>query len=242
MPLAKDVYLGAIERDGQLLISAGERNLGAVIPACPGWTVQTVLMHLGRVYESVTEHVRSGATEMIRHANTSSPDGFELVEWFRQTHGSLLDALRAAEPDQPVWTSSDDKTVGYYLRRMAHETAMHRYDAEAASGPAVPFDGDLAADGIAEFYETLLPVVIGRKPLTLPAGSLHLHRSDGEGEWMVKAVDGAVALTNEHGKGDAAVRGPASDLFVFVWHRGMPDTLQIFGDEAVARAWSALAP
>ena len=242
MPLAKDVYLGAIEREGQLLVIAGERNLGAVIPACPGWTVQTVLMHLARVYRSVAEHVSTGATEMIRHTNTPAPDGFELVDSFRQAHASMLDALRAADPDQPVWTSAVDKTVGYYLRRMAHETAMHRYDAQAATGPAVPFDGDLAADGIAEFYETVMPLVTrsGQKPL--PSGSLHLHRSDGEGEWMLEVVDGAVAVTHEHGKGDAAVRGPASDLFVFVWHRGMPDTLQIFGDEAVARAWSALAP
>ena len=59
---------------------------------------------------------------------------------------------------------------------------------------------------------------------------------------MVKAVDGTIAVTHEHGKGDAAVRGSASDLFVFAWHRGMPDTLQFFGDEAVARAWAALAP
>ena len=59
---------------------------------------------------------------------------------------------------------------------------------------------------------------------------------------MIKAVDGTIVLTHEHGKGDAAVRGSASDLFVFAWHRGMPDTLQIFGDEAVARAWAALAP
>lgn len=242
MPLAKDVYLGAIEREGQLLTSAGERSLGAVIPACPGWTVQTVLMHLGGVYRWIAEQVMSGATEMVRRTNSPSPDGFEIVEWFRESHASLLDALKQTEPDQPAWTSSDDKTVGYYLRRMAHETAMHRYDAEAATGPAVPFDGDLASDGIAELYEVLLPMVIGRKPITLPTGSLHLHRSDGEGEWMVQGVDGAVALTHEHGKGDAAVRGPASDLFVFVWHRGMPDTLQIFGDESVARAWSALAP
>ena len=67
----------------------------------------------------------------------------------------------------------------------------------------------------------------------MPSGSLHLHRSDGEGEWMVKAVDGEVVVTHEHGKGDAGRARHRADLFVFAWHRGMPDTLQIFGDEAV---------
>jgi uncharacterized protein (TIGR03083 family) len=242
MPLDKDVYLGAIEREGQLLLNAAGGNLGGIIPACPGWTVQTVLVHLGRVYRSVSEHVTTGAIEMIRFTKTPSPDSFEVVGWFRESQAMLLDALRNADPSQPVWTWSDDRTAGFYQRRMAHETAMHRYDAEASTGTAKGFDGDLAADGIAELYEVVMPFNLSRREITLPSGSLHLHRADGEGEWMVKAVDGAVTVTPEHGKGDAAVRGPASDLFVFAWHRGMPTSLQIFGDEAVARAWAALAP
>ena len=242
MPLDRDIYLGAIEREGQLLLKAADGNLGGIIPACPGWTVQTVLVHLGRIYRSVAEHVASRSTEMIRFEKTPSPDSFEVINWFRESQGLLLDALRNADPSDPAWTWSDDKTAGFYQRRMAHESAMHRYDAEAASGTPAAFDGDIAADGIAEFYEIVMPFNLARRDVTLPSGSLHLHRADGEGEWMINAVDGAVAVTHEHGKGDAAVRGPASDLFVFAWHRGMPDTLQIFGDEAVARAWAALAP
>ncbi|HUP75636.1 MAG TPA: maleylpyruvate isomerase family mycothiol-dependent enzyme [Acidimicrobiales bacterium] len=242
MPLDKDVYLGAIEQEGQLLLAAADGNLGGIIPACPGWTVQTVLVHVARVYRSVAEHVATGATDMIRYAKTPSPDSFEVVSWVRESQAMVLDALGNADPAQPVWTWSDDKTAGFYQRRMAHETAMHRYDVEAATGTPTPFDGDIATDGIAEFYEVVMPFNLARREVTLPSGSLHLHRSDGEGEWMITAVDGAVAVTNEHGKGDAAVRGPASDLFVFAWHRGMPATLQIFGDEAVARAWAALAP
>ena len=242
MPLDKDVYLGAIEREGQLLAKAAERSLGAVVLACPGWTVQTILVHLGRVYRSVTEHVVARATEMIPFTKTPSPDSFDVVSWYRAGLDALLEALREVDPDEPVWAWSDNATAGFYLRRMAHESAVHRYDAEAATGAPGPFDGDLAADGIAELYESVMPFGLARGQVTLPAGSLHLHRADGEGEWMIKAVDGAIVLTNEHGKGDAAVRGPASDLFVFVWHRGMPASLQIFGDEAVARAWAALAP
>jgi uncharacterized protein (TIGR03083 family) len=242
MPLDRDIYLGTIEREGQLLASAGERGLGAIVIACPGWTVQTVLVHVGRVYRSVTEHVAARAAEMIPFHKTPSPDSFDVVSWFREGLDEMLKALRDIDPAEPVWSFSDDKTAGFYFRRMAHETAMHRYDAEQATGTPTPFDGDLAADGIAEFYESVLPSGLERRKVTLPSGSLHLHRTDGDGEWMLKAVDGAISLTHEHGKGDAAVRGVASDLFIFAWHRGMPHDLQIFGDEAVARAWSALAP
>ena len=242
MPLDRDVYLGAIEQDTQLLLNAADANLGGIILACPGWTVQTVLVHLARLYRSVAEHVTTGATEMIRFTKTPSPDSFEVVSWFRESQAMVLDALGKADPSQPVWTWSDDKTVGFYQRRMAHETAMHRYDVEASAGTPTPFDGEIAADGIAELYEVVMPFNLARREVSLPAGSLHLHRADGEGEWMIKGVDGAIVVTHEHGQGDAAVRGTGSDLFVFAWHRAMPDTLQIFGDEAVARAWAALAP
>ena len=76
----------------------------------------------------------------------------------------------------------------------------------------------------------------------LPAGSLHLHRTDGPGEWLVQSVDGAVVATQEHARGDAAVRGSASDLFRFVWNRGAGSTVEVLGDPAVADEWAALAP
>jgi hypothetical protein len=58
---------------------------------------------------------------------------------------------------------------------------------------------------------------------------------------LVADSNGELRVTHEHGKGDAAVRGPASELLLWVWGRPTHD-LQIFGDEAVAAAWRALAP
>ena len=74
-----------------------------------------------------------------------------------------------------------------------------------------------------------------------PEGSLHLHRTDGDGEWMVRTVDGVLQVTREHGKGDVAVRGTASDLNLFMWNRLRPG-LEYFGDTAVVEAWAAIAP
>src|SRR5688572_17018969 len=104
MPLDKDVYIGAIERDGQLLAEAADRGLGAIVLACPGWTVQTILVHLGRVYRSVTEHIVTRATEVIPFEKTPSPDSFEVVAWFREGHKGLLEAMRGVDPDEAIWT------------------------------------------------------------------------------------------------------------------------------------------
>jgi hypothetical protein len=116
------------------------------------------------------------------------------------------------------------------------EAAVHRWDIEAAAGvPSGPsaIDGVAAADSIDELLAVTLPWgVRADKPLS---GSVHLHCtdvSDGTGEWLV-AADGRV--TAEHAKGDAALRGTASDLLLAIFKRIGTETLDIVGDEAVAR-------
>jgi uncharacterized protein (TIGR03083 family) len=242
-PITKAAYIASVERDGAALVAAGHAGLDASVAACPGWTVGTVLGHLGRVYRSVSLHIERRATAVIPSSEIPKPpSGDELHDWYATGLDRVLGALRSIEPDEYVWSWSTEQNGGFYHRRMAHETAVHRWDAQAAHGAAQPFDSDLAADGVDELYRAMLATPARGPIANLPSGSLHLHRTDGVGEWTVRNVDGAVVTTIEHGKGDAAVRGPASDLLVFAWNRGIPDTLAIFGDEAVARAWSAVAP
>ena len=58
------------------------------------------------------------------------------------------------------------------------------------------------------------------------------------------ASDGKVVVTHEHGKGDVAVRGPASELFLFLWGRLPLDGggRSAHGDPEVAAAWGTLTP
>jgi hypothetical protein len=126
---------------------------------------------------------------------------------------------------------------------MVSETAVHRWDAESAlSATPAPIDSDIAADAIDEYAEVSLRNSSSRPNRVYPEQTLHLHRSDGPGEWMF-ATDktGGVVVTNEHGKGDAAVRGPASALLLWVWGRSVDD-VEIFGDTEVAAAWQSLSP
>lgn len=128
---------------------------------------------------------------------------------------------------------------------MAHETAVHRWDADAAIEGvdlAAPIDADLAGDGIDEYLTVYLDPGRSSPTRVYPTDSLHLHRTDGPGEWMIVGDgQGGVTITHEHGKGAAAVRGTASELVLWAWGRPTSD-VQIFGDESVAAAWQALAP
>jgi uncharacterized protein (TIGR03083 family) len=238
----RSVLVDATEREGRALHAAGKAGLDAAVPACDGWTVADILGHAGRVYTSVAEIVERRAQEVPGVEIPRPPEGDAVLDFFAAALERVVAALRGIGADEAVYTWSGLQGAAFYHRRMAHETAVHRWDAESAHGAASPFDADLATDGVDEYLHVVLPFSVRRWSRPLPSGSLHLHRTDGAGEWLVRAADGAVHTTREHAKGDAAVRGAASDLFLFVWNRGRTDALTLFGDADVADEWAALAP
>jgi hypothetical protein len=68
-----------------------------------------------------------------------------------------------------------------------------------------------------------------KKPLP---GTVHVHCTDTEGEWFIHP-DGRVEPI--HAKGDVALRGTASDLLLAMFTRVGIDTLDVIGDESLAR-------
>jgi uncharacterized protein (TIGR03083 family) len=160
------------------------------------------------------------------------PDG-ELVAWAARQAIELGRTLRETDPATPVWTWAPQKDVAFIVRRMAQETAVHRWDAEAAAGEPGPIEAELASDGIDEFLAFFLDHRFrdgGRLD-----GSVHLHATDTPGEWLVhEEPDGALTVTAAHAKGDAAVRGPASDLLLALWRRVGLDRVEVLGDRDVA--------
>jgi uncharacterized protein (TIGR03083 family) len=232
----------AIDREGRALLAAAKAGLDAPVPACPGWVVADVVGHMGRVHRSVAGILERGTRDAPNDEIPAPPPGDAVLAFYEEGLDRLLSALASTPPDTPVYTWADPPVAGFYHRRMAHELAIHRFDVESAHGTPSPFDAEQATDAISELYEVVLPFAVRRAKHALPAGSMHLHRTDGPGEWLVKLVDGELVATREHAKGDVAVRAPASDLLVFVWNRGRPSSLEVFGDAEVAAAWSGLAP
>lgn len=219
-------------------------NLDAPIAHLDGWTVRDLVAHVGGVYVYATVNAQAGSTEPTRPGpEARAPEGDDILTWFSERADTLIDALESTPLDQQGWTHAGMQPAGWWRRRMAHETAVHLWDAQAGAGSAAPIDGDLATDGIDEFYDVSRDVNAAQSRHAYPAESLHLHRSDGPGEWMIQrgATETELAVTHEHGKGDAAVRGPASELLLWIWGRPVSD-IEIFGDDSVAAAWQALAP
>jgi hypothetical protein len=70
---------------------------------------------------------------------------------------------------------------------------------------------------------------------------LHLHVTDegvADGEWMIRPGRGGVTVEPGHGKGDVAVRGPASDMLLVLMQRfpASDPSVEVLGDVALLDA------
>src|SRR5262249_11922066 len=119
---------------------------------------------------------------------------------------------------------------GFWARRTTHETAMHRWDAQHATGSEQAVDPELAADGVDEYLGLLAWFPRRRFP---EAGTIHLHATDTPGEWLIRFARVGLDVGREQAKGDVAVRGPASDVLLALFGRKPADAVELFGDGAL---------
>ena len=241
----KDDFLASIESDSEKLLSAAASvPQNNPIAVCPGWTMRDLVAHQGWVWGNATANVAAANPEQhTPPANPEPPeDPSKLFDWVASVRTAMLEALAAAHPTDPCWTfAPHNQTASFWQRRMTHETMLHRWDAQSAALNIDPLYPDIAADGIDEYLEIGLQNSPRRSDRTYPSQSLHLHCTDTVGEWTIVGDDGPnVTVTKEHAKGDAAVRGQAEEVLLWVW--GRPGQVEIFGDEEVAKTWQALAP
>lgn len=238
-----ETLIAATASEGRALMKAVRSDPGADVPHCPGWSTSDLLTHVGRVHRSVNRIVTNRATERGSAEPTDTPpEGSEPWDWYQEGLDSLLATLRGTEPTESMWTWTDRRDAGFYHRRMAHETTIHRYDAEAATGTPAHIDSQLATDGVAEVLAVGMRYQMG--DVRYPDSSLLLVRSDGADRWHIRAIDGTLLVARNGDAGnraDTTVTGPAEDLFLYLWGRPAP-TLAISGDSDAASAWSAVAP
>lgn len=129
-------FLEVLDREGLLLASAAEEaGIGAKVPTCPDWQVRDLLRHTGMVHRWAAAFVAEQQTSYQRDGGLPDLDGAELVTWFRAGHRHLVDTLAAAPPDVECWHFLPAPSpLAFWARRQAHETTVHRVDAESARG------------------------------------------------------------------------------------------------------------
>jgi uncharacterized protein (TIGR03083 family) len=231
-------YLASLEDDGRALADAAEGRLDEGVPSCPGWSVADLVWHVAGVHHfwgSIAHDALKTPQEVER---PDRPGDDELIDWYRSNLDRTVTTLRSADPGSEVWSWSPEKNVAWIRRRMAHETAVHRWDAEAAAGSPSAIAADLAVDGIDEYLEFF---ITGSLTPRTPDVSVHLHATDVDGEWIVELRGGKLTARRAHEKGEVAVRGKASDLLLLLWGRVPEAKVDVHGDRAALFALLQLA-
>jgi uncharacterized protein (TIGR03083 family) len=220
-----------------------EAPLDAPVPSCPDWTVLDLVHHLGAVYEWVRGHASRGVTsapEPRRPRREAWPGGRAALDWWDGEFGQLMAFLDMLDPELAAWNwAPQAKKAGFWHRRMAHETAVHRWDAQMATGTAEPVEAKLAADGVSEVLDSWLPGGRRRGP-TDRVGVIQLTAVDAGQEWSVRLRGAGVALLDTRTLLDAGAHGTrtvaagtASDLQLALWGRVPFDLLQVTGDASL---------
>ena len=226
------------EHGDRLAAAADRAGWDTAVPGTD-WTVRQLVRHVGGVHRwaaDVVDAARPSGDTPAAAAVGSGPPDDELLEWFQNGHAALVQTLRDAPPDLDCFTFLPaDSPLHFWARRQAHETAVHRADAESAAGDVTPFDAAFAQDGIAE----LLLGFARRRSNSIPrSGVIGLDAADGDSWLVTLGGERTEAETSEDLLGtDVTVRGLSSDLYLWLWNR--PTEAVVDGDADLARAWGA---
>jgi uncharacterized protein (TIGR03083 family) len=230
----------AIERESAALRdAASDLDLDARVPACPDWTVADLLRHVGSAHQNASLIVgerrqRHPSQEEVQPAPDVDP-----VDWLVSSTAALVDVLRTTDRTTPVWSFGPDRTAAFWARRMAHETAVHRVDAEQAANRASVLDRELADDGIDESLHVFVPL-LARGDDGPAGGELLLHALDGR-SWVLAFGAGTVEVEAVHRQSDACVQGSAAELLLWLWGRLPTQALTLYGDPVLAERLQRLS-
>jgi uncharacterized protein (TIGR03083 family) len=240
--LDRSQHLAQLREDGPALAAAIERaGLDAPVASCPGWTIRDLALHVGEVHRWAHAVITTPATkpdEIPDDTRGPAPDDGALVPWLLDGHALLLQALADAPADLVAFTFLKDAPppARFWARRQAHETAMHRIDAELASGTTTRLPTQFAADGVDELLCGFVPRRSTKLHRDEPA-TLQVMLADHPATWLLRFGPDAPVVTRSRANADCTIRGDAHDVLLALWNRGGTEPLEHVGDLDVLRVF-----
>ncbi|MET7480245.1 maleylpyruvate isomerase family mycothiol-dependent enzyme [Streptomyces sp. NPDC005648] len=232
-------FVEILDREGELLAAAAESaGCDAKVPTCPDWQVRDLLRHTGMVHRWAAAFVAEQHTTYQPDGGLPELDGAELLAWFRQGHRRLVDTLASAAPDVRCWHFLPAPSpLAFWARRQAHETTVHRFDAESARGGTPSgIAPSFAVDGIDEllsgFHARPRSRVRAEEPRVLRVRATDTD----DAVWTVRlSQEPPAAVREADGDADCEVAGSAARLYLALWNR-LPFP-SVTGDVSVAALW-----
>lgn len=241
-------YVKTLAREGELLAEAAERaGTDALVATCPEWRISDLLRHTGSVHRWAAGLVADGLVAPAPFPQAPETADGELLAWFREGHAALVRTLTEAPADVECWTflpTAPPSPLAFWARRQAHETTVHRMDAESALGVEFgPVEPEFATDGVDELLTGFHARPKSRVRTAEPR-VLRVRAADTGAVWTVFLspepprtvrgdADGAPA--------DCTVTGTAAWLYAALWNRLPLTGPGVTGDAEPARLWTETA-
>jgi uncharacterized protein (TIGR03083 family) len=249
-------YAAAVER---FAVAVGWADLRARVPACPGWTVYDLVVHLGNVHAWASTIVETGQRAVEQNDEPRSTKARSVREWYFAKAEDLYQVLRHTPSQKPCWNFVfGSGVVQFWQRRQLHETTIHQVDLDLAVSRTPSLSPGVAADGVGEVLTVMLPRMLQRGRRAVLDAPLQLTASDTGDSWVVVPAEPARVPTQssgppvppprvEHhtrvGAGREVrdrVEAPADVLYRALWHREVDERdLRVSGDQARVQAFLA---
>jgi uncharacterized protein (TIGR03083 family) len=236
-------HIDVLRAEGRLMAdAAADADPDVAIPTCPGWTMRDLLHHTGGIHRWATGYVAGRRTEewpvdLVDVVGAWPPDD-QLVDWFCKGVEALLAVLVAAPDDVDWYTFLRAPTArAMWARRQAHETTVHRVDAESPGGGArSPIDAHFAADGVDE----LLTGFMGRPRRGLDVDAvrtLQVVADDTGDAWHVRIEADRMRTSSERAPAETTLTGTAAGLYLLLWNRGQGREVDVAGNDELLAWW-----
>jgi len=242
-------YPAIIDTEAARLVAAYEAAPSGRVAWSEHWSVGTIARHVAG-----THHVVAKVVEQRPNANfglfasldAPEKNAAEFPGWFAEGTAALIAQLRGVNDNERCWDwyHGAGGSVGFWSRRMAQETTVHRWDAQAgAGGDIASIEPSVASDGIDEYLEVFVDAT--RSGANAVAGpTIRVEATDTDGDWYLELPAGGRIVHRDETDHALHLRGRAEDLLLFIWGRRSSDgaEIEVNGDHSVLHHWSEFIP
>jgi uncharacterized protein (TIGR03083 family) len=244
-------FLECLEADYRRIREIVPGHLEERVPTCPDWSVDDLARHVGMVYLHKATAMREGAEP--EQWPPDYDDDASAIELIDDAYRQLTEEFAAHDPAEASGTwYGPDQTVGFWIRRMAQESVIHRIDAElGVRAPVTPVADDLAVDGIDELLRVFVAYSVSAwadyftESLKDSPGRTYLITAEPTPaspgtSWLVSTSPGQFTVAGGPGEPvpgaatlDVTVSGTPTDVLRWAWNRetpGEPSLVTVGGD------------
>ncbi|GIG66810.1 maleylpyruvate isomerase family mycothiol-dependent enzyme [Phytomonospora endophytica] len=231
-----------IQTAGFLALAEGA-DLSKGVRACPDWTHADLIRHVGEMQRILVDafHTATGAPRSgdPLPAPEEVSEG-ELTGWVRDVAARLTVVVDTTPAATIVSNFGLDESAVWWARRALHDVAIHRADAAFTTGEPYALERELAEDAVEEMFDVLETVRgVGGLADLHGSGTIHLHATDVEAEWLIELNDKGFGWKRGHEKADVALRGPLTEILLALYRRQSLDdgSLEVLGDAELLDFW-----